>query len=730
MKRKKIDYRHYICIGITLICLTFTIFAFPNALGRMIESGRDFGLSIAYYFTRLFGYKDIIKPTVNNLPKIPFFNFLGKPVEEVPTFPIASTWEDFKTDWKTYWRLWISKDSFSAYGILLLEILYYISAFIPMLIIFVIAVKLAFFRVFNRPNFDDNKDSKALSVMRKLEKVFYVPIRNWCVNFINFVRERKQYYILWLCIWAFNFNLFTIVIEFVAFYFYFSQSFDFKGIYRQVYKLFIDISPMLRFIPLWLWLIVAFVLLIWISTKMAYKELRRRERCNRGFANERSLVLVWYGSMGTGKTLTATDILLSYEVQLRDDALEIVLECDMMFPNFPWINLQREFEKAVDEHTVFDKWSCVRWIQGKKQQFLDNPCRETLFDYDYKRYGLFYDDKLKVENIWDVLQDYACAYMIYSVQCSLLITTWSIRTDNLFETIGNFPLWDCDFFDRDSRLIDSFSRHSHILDFDMLRFGKKILKNNPNRNALGFGCYGITEIDKERKNTLELKEVQAVAEECNQKNDFFNICIKMIRHAAVIRGRCFIRIVGDLQRTGSLGADLLELGENALISERPPRDVILPYFSPFWLFSLLFEKLKSKWDSFYLNAIYNRSDNHLRLYLLKNIMAKLETHYKRVCNVFGSRAVTVEVESGRMDGTRIKKKYYDQDKKNKSKRYSTDCHSGIFAARAEKNFVGIADLREYADEMAKQDELLSQNSHYQNDIYRYAQEVEDIVIQL
>ena len=96
--------------------------------------------------------------------------------------------------------------------------------------------------------------------------------------------------------------------------------------------------------------------------------------------------------------------------------------------------------------------------------------------------------------------------------------------------LGNFPLWNIDLF-RCSP-IDSYnnSKFSHILDFDMLRLGKKVIENNKNSNAFEFGIIVITEVGKERKNTLELKETKKNDDEANQKNDLFNSWLKMARH--------------------------------------------------------------------------------------------------------------------------------------------------------------------------------------------------------
>ena len=78
-------YRHYIAIVITLGFIACFLL-FPLALGRLIEGGRDFGLSVAYYVCEIFDIPCIITPTVNDMPQIPFFPFPNAPVS--PSVPI------------------------------------------------------------------------------------------------------------------------------------------------------------------------------------------------------------------------------------------------------------------------------------------------------------------------------------------------------------------------------------------------------------------------------------------------------------------------------------------------------------------------------------------------------------------------------------------------------------------------------------------------------------------
>ena len=116
----------------------------------------------------------------------------------------------------------------------------------------------------------------------------------------GFVRDNGAYWKAWLVLWLFYFNVFTILLEFIAFYLYFVVSFDFTTIYRQVYKLILDLWTGLTFFPVWAWCIAAVVLLAVIARKIAYGRLRHNERKNRGFLNERGVVTVVGGRMGPG----------------------------------------------------------------------------------------------------------------------------------------------------------------------------------------------------------------------------------------------------------------------------------------------------------------------------------------------------------------------------------------------------------------------------------------------
>lgn len=709
-------YRHILCIGVTILLVTLGVFVFNASVWRLVESVWSLLTSLAYWFIGLFGFYDVFTPSTVELPTMP--PWFGSFPTNVPKFLLPETWELFAVNWDRYWEIFFDIQCVGDYLLAVVEFLLYTFSYLYNFFVLMLGMYQLFSLYLQTHNNDDDKESEALKKFKHIQDTVLKPIKRFFVDIYVFIRNHKRYWIPWALLSLTYIGMLSIALECLAFLFYVSTSVNFFNIYVLLYKAVYDLALFFEIVPLPITIIVVVTIHELNCRRIGYNHLNHNERCNRGFLNERGVVTIVWGEMGVGKTALITDCMLSAEVQLRDDAYEVILESDMKFPNFTWATLERQLRQAIYFHVIYDVWSCRRWIRKKRALWEKANCKERIFGYDYERYGLTYDDKLKLVDVWQVLEDYACAYLIYTVQSSLIVANYSVRVDSLLVDLENFPLWNCDFFKRDSRLLDSFSRHCKILDFDMLRLGKIMLENNPNRNAYGFGVYGITELDKERKNTPELKDVKATDEECNQKNDLFNVLLKMSRHACVIANRVFVKVFADLQRPDSLGADCRELGEVTYIEDKSTIEPVLPFFSLYHIFELLIDWCFSPFRSVYMEYRINRSDNTLPLYLFKNFEARLQHIKERTRNIFGSATLSLELQSGRMDGEPKKRKWYRMPKKIYSRRYSTDCQMAIFERRAENNFVGIDDLREYADDMANGEELIYQNSHMQIELLR------------
>jgi hypothetical protein len=517
--------------------------------------------------------------------------------------------------------------------------------------------------------------------------------------------------VIWAIIWAFSFNLFSIVLEAFAFYNYFSISFDVLNIYRQVYKLFLDLSVMVKFVPVPVWVLVGLYIFDRIRKARGYKNLEHMEAMNRGFINERGVFSLFVAPMRQGKTKMSTSFALSREVMFRDTAYEIILKSDLKFPYFPWINLENSLRAAIDKRSVYNLATVRRFVRSKISKFNKRPEKRYIFDYDFERYAVEYNNGMYIEKLASVLEDYAQAYFIYIVQTSLIVSNYSIRVDNVIDDIGNFPLWRADFFRTDSRLIDSYSRHSHIIDYDALRLGKKLVSES--RYAFEFGVIDITEIAKERLNMLEAQSLKKDDEETNQKNDGFESWVKMCGHSATVAYKCFVSIYADDQREQNLCAGLREVGEIIRIEDVEKDRLAMPFF---FVGELIYDFLHSKFIGLHRKTRYNRGDNCLLYYLIHTVVSKFEAYYNRIYNIFGYEVMQVSVQDGAQNNEAKLHDYYISTKKDLSKRYSTDCLSDTLAVRALRATWGLDDLPTYKTERPTFDETLKQNSFFIRDI--------------
>lgn len=702
MKKLKLDYRHIICVLITLGFFITAMFAFPYALPRLMESVGDFGRSFVYYFSELFDSSSTGQVSLGSSSTVITDSVIKLPIE----------WESFKQSWLDYWQLFISKSNFIAYLIFLTNVAFYLCQIILIFIPLFILIKWLLKRALKRENNDYNQDTKPLKVFKKVV-VPLMYVKRWVVSFLSFIANNKAYWIIWAVIWSYNFNFFAIIVSFFGFYFRFVISFDFVQIYNFIRQFFIDLSVVMRFVPVVVWVIIALVIIDKICCRKAYKRLNRFEMRNRGFINARPVVSMDCASMGLKKTTKITDMGLSCAVMFRDKAFELILENDLKFPNFPWINLENDIKVQMENHVIYNLATCRKYVAERHRVFMRSKTKENIFDYDYKKYGYTYDDKLKVVDVWTVLESYAQLYFIYTVESSLIISNYSVREDSLLSDLGNFPLWDNDFFKRDSRLIDSYSRHSKILDYDMVRLGEKLIKNNAKANCFEFGVVLITEVGKERGNTLELRDKKKNDDSTNQKNDLFNSWLKMVRHSATVDNFPFVKVITDEQRPESLGADARDLADITQIIDAGERKLAKPLFG---LFEFIHDRLFNKFFSTYYDYRFYRGDNTLMMYLFKGIMTKIHNYYVRTYNLFGYCVLKGALQSGRQDGPVTIIKYYLMNKKIYSKRFSTDCFNDFFTEKVLRSDVGIADLEEYETEKATFEELSKQNSYFMNDL--------------
>ena len=683
-------------------------FLFGSSYKRLFETFGDLWRSLVYYVTVVLNLQNGASPSVTVPSKVLSFEV---------TFPEA--WAAFVPKAEAYLTTLLTKENLYGYlgvvgkyaskGAKILCLL------LPAIVVLIILIR----KMYASCNTSHDVDTKPLRVHKWLMRYTFQPVRLFCKRYIGYLKEHSQLITIWVLIWLCNLNLIGILVAFFAYYFYFIVSFKFDTLYFQIYKLAVDLQVVIRVIPLWLLLIGAYLYLLYIRANIAERKLRHMEARNCGFIKELPLVSLTCGTMGVKKTTTITDMALSQEVMFRQKALELLERNDMKFPRFPWILFEKDIQKQMEDGVIFNLASTRRWMETKRKAFEEEEDKKTvLYDYDGNRYGYIYDDGLRVAHLLDILETYAQLYFIYIIETSLILSNYSIRVSSGCVDQGNFPMWVTDFFPKDT---DTTGEHSHILDFDILRLGKKVIENNPNAGSFEFGVLVISEIGKERGNNLELREVKRGEERANQKNDLFNAWLKMCRHSSTIDNFPFIKVFADEQRPESWGADARDLCEIIRIRECSEIHLAMPFYT--------IEEMLSEWvvggvTRLYYDFRFRRGDNTLLMHLLKGLASWLYRRNLRYYNRFGYYVSNIEVESGTMDRKRRRKKYFLMSKKIYSRRFSTDCFSDYFSDQSLASKRGIMDYGTYETERATVDELRQQNSYFISALYPATDESE------
>ncbi len=694
-KIKSISYYHYIAVGITVGFLALTFFVFPTAITRIGEAFRDLFYSIGFYGAELFEIDHNIQPTVNSYSSLPL----------TPFFFIPETWEEFLTNFDNFWRTFLDSENFALFMSGVAEFLYNALSIILLIgLPIALICYLGFRKYFQTENNDYNVDSRQLTWLKNFSAKYYLPCKKWMRSLVTFLKE-SNYLKIWLVIWLFNFNVITIVIEFISYYFYFVPTFDVVSLYKQVYKLLCDLSVPVNFIPGIVWALAGYVLFCWLRRRIGYKVLEHHEMKNRGLINKLGICVLGCGSMGAHKTTVLTDMAESLEVMFLDKALELMNDVALRFPYFPWITLENEIKTAVEKHEIYSLVTCRIYVAKLKAENYD-------FEYDVDRYGNTFCDSLKTITLWESIETYAQLYFLYTLKTSFLVFNYSVRTDNVFEDTGNFPLWNTEFFRRSVKESEEASKYAHILNFDALRLGKKV-KNNPDSNYFEFGVVGITEVGKERGNMTEHKYLKK-DEGTNQLNDLFDLWLKMIRHSATVEYYPFARVFMDEQRPENLGANARELANILGLRDTSERKMAYPMF---FLIESLYGFIARKYENMYLTYRHNRSDNTVFSHLLKTVMHKCYKHYKFLTNTFGYKTVEIDMQRGSSDDVETHK-YYLSSKKIYSNRFSTDCFSDFFSVKALKSSIGLDDVPTYEGIKATFSELAQQNSYFITDLLK------------
>jgi len=705
-KIKSINYRHWISLALVLGSAALCLFVYRYPVIRLWESVAAFGRAFAYAFLNAYGWAEQlpIAQTVNDFSAVDLAQTINFDIHELAD-KLTRVWDEIPVGINLRY-----------YGLFLLwhttRALYNACIILLISIVLLIPIMLTWDDVNN----DYNQDTRPLALFKRLIAAPCRHVYEWCRDFLDFFRY-SRYYGWFVFIWLLNFGVFAVVFSFLAYYFWVLAAFDLSTIGVQLIKLAADVLLMLHTLPWYAWAVIFLLLFDKWRIARASNQMQHMEACNKGLLGEMPMCSFVTAPPRTGKTTMITSMALSLTAMFRHKALELMTGNMHKFPRFPWINFELDLKDAIRAHYVYNLYSARAWVRTWWTNFLEDPSPGRLWDYDINLYPITYNDALTVTPLGKVLENYAQEFFIYFLQTSILVSAYSIREDFLIYDQGNFPIVDTNFFARDPATIDEESSYAHVIDYDMLRLGKKMLEQNPNVGGLEFGIVLIPEVDKERKNDLRLRELKLKDDTCTQKNDLFNEWMKMAGQSAMVENFCFLRILSDAQRPSSWGADARELSIVLHIDKKDDSANALPLF---WAEEGLINKYLSWWEGVYVNSRFKWGNNRLLTWLGEGLASVLYGYLLRRTNSYGYWRQIIQSESGTLEKENLKEyRYTIARKKDYAERFASDHFKSYSQIQTAKCNVGLNDLPAYNSIYPTFDEMIIQNSHFCHELIQY-----------
>lgn len=420
----------------------------------------------------------------------------------------------------------------------------------------------------------------------------------------------------------------------------------------------------------------------------------------------------------------------------------------MQFPHFPW-NLIEQSIKAMRQNkyaTLNLAW--IRFMAEQLKESFDlhvamkkgetvgiqrlwrNACaiaelkksglkaKDFLFGYDYKKYGLEYDNELKIVPIWESIRFYAEEFYIYTSPTPLSVSNYPIRFDIRFDDVGNYPLLRIDHFRRGPREIFAESQFNHIGILDNFRLGKKKNPKGIYNNNFEIGALTLAEIGKERGNQRTNAGTKKDAEACNTANDLFEMDMKMRSHGTTIDYFTYFRIIADEQRAMDLLAELREIGSEVKVCNKKDPKIIMPHFT--------FGKLIYETATFFTKKVndfmkFTHGKRTLLSYLWMKAYAPIYNHYTRIYNKYGYYTVDLKIANNAQGETLAESAayvWYISLKKIRSDVYDTGYFGVFYDEKLKRSKAGgINQIPQWQDVRPLLTELREVGSHHYDRIF-------------
>ena len=700
-------WRHILAVLIILGLCFFIYFIEPNSFPRLLVSGKVFAQKVIYFIELYIGNETGAEYLLSYETGFP------SAIVTTSTVDFAAFWEDLKI----YFALLFNYSQFLGWLVNVSDGMMIFTRVVMLGGMVVVILIAQFYSYFESNTLDWSRESKPLKGWYSFRDGPLKTIVDWVCGYAVWF-YKHPYFWVGCTMLAFGLRLVPIALDIIGEYLYFFASFNFLSLFDVILAAVFSLIAAFRFLPVICWIIVAYVVIRIIAYLQARKlvEGKLLPHDEKMVDSDTGVFTLILGKMRGGKTTLATAFGRIVNTIYHKNSFDNMNRVSLMFPEFPYQPFERDIVRLASKRRIVNMQQAAAFAYRLYEKSIGKP--KILYGYDVnQKRSIFYDGAVNI-GIADALAIYAESYWVYFHAGNLIASNYPIRTDDLKMDKGHLVLWDTQFFRRKNKNLGAFSWLSHILVWDMLRFGKKVDPNCKFKDAAGPMVVVATEFGKEYGNMVTNQTYSANDEKANPKNDLLDYSLKLGGHLANIWHTNFFKFIGDEQRSGSLSSNLVDVAQTIFTAD-PKNQKEKCALRLWWIEPAILDWVINARDKFYQKYRFNREDQTLLFHFLNSIASFAYWRLTYVYNRYGYREVILPNCTADSSGNLIegeKEKFYIINYVDFAYRFESACMKDFLNATKSDADRGFFDLPTYKTLMPSKEEWDMQGSYIVNDL--------------
>ena len=699
----KCNKKDYVIVASFVVIITLIAVFAKDVNDRFIQSFKDY----TYWYNVL--NKIVPEPTPIDPGPI-------GPIDPGPIV-IPRNFDVLSVRWSAFWKTLINPEHWELFyqdSLSFLKTTFQVIA-LPGLGLFIVVFSASkiFYSKMDGTSPDDS--SWGAKIDTKIEQKVYIPLKKRISSIWTYITANKLYVFTIYMILFYVTNIFSIFISFTAYYTYVVGSVNFNGIYIQVWRIFVDLSPLF---PQWsipFWIILAYIMWTVFRLWLGKKKIKDLFEQDIKFVKENLGVAIGIvGPQGSGKDFIMVMIQIIKSILFRRQAEENLVQIRLEFRHFPFRKLEMALEKAMKYGQVVNTVSAKHWIRGLISKDIVSFSNKKV-DYRFSDWpDMFYNGLVKV-SIKKELEDYTRLYYVYFSK--QIVGTYPVNLFDYNKSTDQFANWDYQLFENNYDKKLKAIHRTLVIDFNSFRLLKvmNVVNRNPQAALIGriipdTGSFFASEYDKERLNQLTNRSRKD--NDTRPDNDGTRQMMNILRHLSTIRNDYYLGFSFNLQKLSSLSSTEAYVAETILFlkGERKKFKWSIPLFTVEsmileWLIEAFYKKVEK-----YIKA---RNDDTFIYHLILRFAALVSNTYVRLFNNYAYWTVNPELHDVAFDGnyTAGGTEKFHFIPKIVYGNYQTDMLSPIFEKAKLIQKVGINQMEEFKDDYATADDYLAQHGY-------------------